>query len=109
MAIRLSKPAAALALGVAFLLTPALLLSTSLISVDSAFAAKGGNGNGNSGGNGNGNGNAGSNGNSSPSASYTTPELDRLAPRERELATWEGRPAGMTWVWMTARSQEVVV
>ncbi len=34
---------------------------------------------------------------------YSTPELDRLAPRERELSMWEGRPAGMTWVWMTAR------
>ena len=56
MAIRFSKPAATLALGVAFLLTPALLHSTSLFSADSAFAAKGGNGNGNSGGNGNGNG-----------------------------------------------------
>ena len=56
MAIRFSKSAATLALGVAFLVTPALMHSTSLFSVDSAFAAKGGNGNGNSGGNGNGNG-----------------------------------------------------
>ena len=52
MAIRFSKSAATLALGVAFLVTPALLHSSSLFSVDSAFAAKGGNGNGNSGGNG---------------------------------------------------------
>lgn len=37
-------------------------------------------------------------------ASYSTPELDRLAPRERELAMWEGRPVGMTWVWMTSRA-----
>ena len=55
MAIRFSKSAATLALGVAFLATPVLLHSTSLFAINSAFAAKGGNGNGNSGGNGNGN------------------------------------------------------
>ena len=55
MAIRFSKSAATLALGVAFIVTPALMHSTGLFSIDSAFAAKGGNGNGNSGGNGNGN------------------------------------------------------
>ena len=53
MAIRFSKSAATLALGVAFLVTPVLLHSTSLFAINSALAAKGGNGNGNSGGKGN--------------------------------------------------------
>ena len=67
MAIRFSKSAATLALGVAFLATPVLLHSTSLFAINSAFAAKGGNGNGNSGGNGNGNSGANSNGSSGSS------------------------------------------
>ena len=61
MAYKFSSSAAALALGMAFLVSPALLGTTGLMAIDSAFAAKGGNGNGNAGGNGN--GNAGGNGN----------------------------------------------
>ena len=59
MASKFSKFAATLALGSAFLVTPALLDPASPFAIDSAFAGKGGNGNGggNSGGNGNGNGN----------------------------------------------------
>ena len=57
MISKLSKPAARLALGVAFLLTPPLLYSAGILAIPSAHAAKGGNGNGNAGGNGNGNGN----------------------------------------------------
>jgi hypothetical protein len=62
MASKFSNSAAALAFGVAFLVTPALLDGASPFAIDSAFAAKGGNGNGNSGGNGN--GNSGGNGSS---------------------------------------------
>ena len=56
MASKFSNSAAALALGMAFIVTPALLDTTSPFAIDSAFAKKGGNGNGNGGGNGNGNG-----------------------------------------------------
>jgi hypothetical protein len=68
MASKFSNSTATLALGMAFLVTPALMDSTSLFAIDSAFAAKGGNGNGNSGGNGNGNGNGGSKSEKSSSA-----------------------------------------
>ena len=64
MAYKFSNSAAVLALGMAFLVAPALLGTASPFAIDSALAAMGGNGNGNSGGNGNGNGNGGS-GNSS--------------------------------------------
>ncbi|MGB9143677.1 MAG: hypothetical protein WCB71_15940, partial [Aestuariivirga sp.] len=67
MAYKFSSSAAALAFGVAFLVSPALLGMTGPLAIDTAFAAKGGNGNGNgnAGGNGNGNGGAGAgNGNS---------------------------------------------
>ena len=77
MAIRFSKSAATLALGVAFIVTPALMHSSSLFSVDSAFAAKGGNGNGNSGGNGNGNGNAGGNGKPTAAQKVKNPVLPK--------------------------------
>lgn len=62
MASKFSKFTATLALGAAFLVTPALLDPASPFAIDSAFAGKGGNGNGggNGGGNGNGNGNGGS-------------------------------------------------
>ncbi len=58
MASKFSKFAATLALGSAFLVTPALLDPASPFAIDKAFAGKGGNGNG--GGNGGGNGNSGS-------------------------------------------------
>ncbi len=58
MASKFSKFTATLALGAAFLVTPALLDPASPFAIDSAFAGKGGNGNG--GGNGGGNGNGGS-------------------------------------------------
>ena len=64
---KFSKPAARLALGVAFLLTPPLLYSAGILAIPSAHAAKGGNGNsgGNSNGNSGGNANAGGNSSSS--------------------------------------------
>ena len=65
MASKFSNSVATLAFGAAFLVTPALLGTTSIFAIDSAFAAKGGNGNGNSGGNGNGNSGGNGNGNSS--------------------------------------------
>ena len=60
MASKFSKFAATLALGAAFLVTPALLDPASPFAIDSAFAGKGGNGNGGGNGGGNGNGNGGS-------------------------------------------------
>ena len=60
MASKFSNSAATLALGMAFIVTPALLNTAGPIAIDKAFAAQGGNGNGNGGGNGGGNGNGGS-------------------------------------------------
>jgi hypothetical protein len=60
MASKFSKFAATLALGSAFLVTPALLDPANPFAIDSAFAGKGGNGNGGGNGGGNGNGNGGS-------------------------------------------------
>lgn len=89
MAIRFSKSAATLALGVAFIVTPALLHSTTLLSVESALAAKGGNGNGNSGGNGNGNGSAGGNGNSSAKSEKSSPAKTEKVAKSVEVASTE--------------------
>jgi hypothetical protein len=93
MASKFSKSAAALAFGMAFIVTPALLDTTSPFAIDSAFAKQGGNGdgngngNGNSGGNGNGNGNGGSGSASSSQGNSSTKVANTEKATKIEKAT----------------------